>query len=105
MQLLRRAFSTTPSASPASGKFFKVKLFRGFIGLPDKYKEWARTLGLRKRGQTNYVPVMPVTMGAIIKMKELLKVDLVDERPEHNNPVYPKGYQVVDSYIKNTGKQ
>ena len=54
---------------------------------------------MRKRGQTSYVPVQPETMGAIIKMKELLKVDLADGKPVHANPVYPKGYEVVHSYI------
>lgn len=92
--------SAATFATEASKKFFKVKLYRGFIGLPEKYREWARTLGLRKRGQTNYVPVMPETMGAIIKLKELLKVDLVDEKPDYINPVYPKGYEVIDNYLE-----
>lgn len=106
-RLLRRSISsvaqpTVPvklEPTEASKKFFKVKLYRGFIGLPDKYREWAHTLGLKKRGQTSYVPVMPKTMGAIIKLKELLKVDLVDEKPASINPVYPKGYEVVDNYL------
>lgn len=98
LSTLAPAAIATPSAS-ASARFFKIKLCRGFIGLPERYREWAKTLGLRKRGQTSYVPVQPETMGAIIKMKELLKVDLVSERPVHANPVYPKGYEVVHSYI------
>jgi ribosomal protein L30 len=85
-------------------KFFKVKLFRGFIGLPEKHREWAKNLGLRKRGETVYVPVRAETVGSILKLKELLKVDLVDEIPKAINPTYPKGYQIVSSYLNN-GKQ
>ena len=102
-RLALRPFSTQVAESAsidASKKFFKVKLCRGFIGLPDVYRKRAATLELKKRGQTSYVPVRPETMGAIIKMKELLKVELVDEKPEHANPVYPKGYQVVDNYMQ-----
>ncbi len=104
LSFVKRGLSTSipsivQSADPTTKKFFKVKLCRGFIGLPKVYKEWAKTLGLRKRGQTNYVPVMPETMGAIIKLKELLKVDLADDKPEHINPVYPEGYRVIDDYL------
>lgn len=98
-----RSFSTAVEVAPsadASKKFFKIKLCRGFIGLPEVYRKRAATLQLKKRGQTSYVPVMPETMGAIIALKELLKVDLVDEKPENINPVYPKGYQVVDDYMQ-----
>lgn len=97
-RLLSTSSSAVTSAS-TTGKFFKIKLYRGFIGLPDKYKEWARTLGLRKKGQTNHVPVMPQTMGAIIKLKELLKVEIVGEKPASNKISYPKGYEVIDDYI------
>lgn len=93
------AASSITAASETTGKYFKVKLYRGFIGLPEVYRKWASTLGLRKRGQTAYVPIMPVTMGAIIRLKELLKVDIVEEKPASINPVYPKGYKVVDDYL------
>lgn len=88
-----------PSAGP-SARFFKLKLYRGLIGLPPVYREWAKSLGLRKRGQTSYVPVLPETMGSIIKLKELLRVDLANEAPKQIKPVYPKGYSVVGSYLK-----
>lgn len=86
-------------ASETASRFFRVKLYRGFIGLPKRYREWARTLGLQKRGQTNYVPVIPETMGAILKLKELLRVDLVDEKPASTKTSYPKGYQIIDDYL------
>lgn len=92
------------SALTQSSKFFKVKLYRGLIGLPDDYKEWAKNLGLRKRGQTAYVPVRAETMGSILKLKELLKVELADEIPKNINPVYPKGYEVVGSYLNKLNK-
>lgn len=87
-----------------STKFFKLKLFRGFIGLPGKYREWAKNLGLRKRGETVYVPVRAETIGSILKLKELLKVNLVDEIPKAINPEYPKGYQIIGSYLNHGNK-
>ena len=97
--LTRRLLSSNAASKEAGQKYFKLKLYRGFIGLPEKYKEWAKTLGLMRKGQINYVPVMPETMGAIIKLKELLKVDLVDSKPESTTIAYPKGYEVVGDYL------
>lgn len=79
--------------------FLKIKLYRGFIGLPKKLRDNAKCLGLYKRFQTTYVPIIPETVGNLLKIKELVKVEYVKEKPVETKPMYPPGYQVVGNYL------
>lgn len=103
---LLRSFSTGiaqvagEAIQETKSQFFKVKLCRGFIGLPQEVRERATTLGLTRKGQIRYVPVIPETMGAILKLKELIKLELVDEIKDDKKKTYPKGYQVINSYLE-----
>lgn len=53
---------------------------RSTIGLPEVYKHTLKTLGLNKRGAVSYQQVSPAAAGMIAKVKELVKLELVDER-------------------------
>lgn len=84
----------------SAGKFLKVKLFRGFIGLPKSAQEHARCIGLTKRFQTVYLQPEPHIVGNLLKIKELVKVELVNSMPPRRiGPLYPKGYHVTSTYL------
>jgi large subunit ribosomal protein L30 len=57
--------------------FWKVTLMRSGIGLPKRRNDTLVALGLRKRFRTVYKPVNPQTAGLLLRVKELVKVDLV----------------------------
>lgn len=80
--------------------YLKVYLYRGFIGLPDAVRVHAKCLGLRKRFQTVYVRPAPAAIGNILKIKELVKVDLVAQKPPpRTTPLYPAGYAVCGTFL------
>jgi ribosomal protein L30/L7E len=84
----------------ATNKILKVKLFRGFIGLPAAAKEHARCIGLTKRFQTVYLRPAPELIGNLLKIKELVKVELVDQfPPQQAGPIYSKGYKVTGTFL------
>lgn len=83
---------------PAKG-FLKVKLMRGFIGIDKTLAKCARCIGLNKRFQTSYLPLHPLAIGNLLKLKELVRIEYVDTKPAQVNPVYPKGYKVVGSLL------
>jgi large subunit ribosomal protein L30 len=59
--------------------FWKVTLMRSGIGLPKRRNDTLTALGLRKRFRTVYKPVNPQITGLLLRVKELVKVDLVSE--------------------------
>ncbi|KAF7524685.1 hypothetical protein G7054_g11344 [Neopestalotiopsis clavispora] len=59
--------------------FFRVTLHRSAIGLPERTRGVLAALGLRKRTQTVYHPVSPQFAGMIYKVKELVKVQEVEQ--------------------------
>jgi len=59
--------------------FWKVTLMRSGIGLPKRRNDTLVALGLRKRFRTVYKPVNPQTAGLLLRVKELVKLELVDE--------------------------
>ena len=59
--------------------FWKVTLIRSGIGLPKRRNDTLFALGLRKRFRTVYKPVNPQTAGLLFRVKELIKLELVNE--------------------------
>lgn len=61
--------------------FFKVTLKRSLIGLPQKTKLTAEALGVgsKRTGRTVYKTINPSNAGLILKLKELVDVEIVDE--------------------------
>lgn len=88
------------AAAKSAGPFLKVYLYRGFIGLPKIVQSHAKCLGLRQRYQTVYITPNPKAIGNLLKIKELVKVELVETRPPpREGPMYPKGYKVMHSLL------
>ncbi|RUS33553.1 hypothetical protein BC938DRAFT_471113 [Jimgerdemannia flammicorona] len=106
---LRRFVSTSAAASAratastsdtsTSTSFYKVTLKRSTIGLASTYRAATRTLRLNRLHQTVYHPISPTAAGLILKLKELLKVEIVKRVPtreeERAERSPPKGYRVV----------
>ncbi|KAI9474328.1 hypothetical protein BDB00DRAFT_860636 [Zychaea mexicana] len=92
---MHRSFSSTASAA----KFYKVTLTRSTIGLSKDYRAAAQTLGLFRLNQTSYQPVNPSTAGLILKLKEIVRVQNVDQIPEKTAVAAinkaERGYKVV----------
>jgi large subunit ribosomal protein L30 len=82
--------------------FWKVTLIRSGIGLSPRLNRTLFALGLRKRFRTVFQPVNPRVAGQLLRVKELIKLELVDvtetkeEMREKRRP--PKGY-VVESEL------
>lgn len=90
--------NTTNSNSPPS-EYFRVKLRRGLIGLPDRFKDHTRSLGLRHTHQKVYLPICSKTMGNIIKIKELVEVRIVKGKPCSGASYWAKGYSLLRKAI------
>jgi len=59
--------------------FWKVTLIRSGIGLPKRRNLALFALGLRKRFRTVYKPINPQIAGQLFRVKELIRVEIVDE--------------------------
>jgi large subunit ribosomal protein L30 len=70
--------SFEPSSSGTMA-FFKITLRRSAIGLPQKTRGVLAALGLRKRMRTVFHPVSTEVAGQIMKVKELVAVQEVEE--------------------------
>lgn len=61
-------------------QLYKVTLRRSPIGLPQKTHRVIKALGLKKTTRSvAFKPIEPVWAGMILKAKEILKVEVVDE--------------------------
>jgi ribosomal protein L30/L7E len=78
-------------------RYYEICLRRGVLGLPKSTRHIVQSLGLHKRHQVVWRLVSPRSAGQILKIKELVHVRLVNEIPP--KPEYPKGYQVVGSFL------
>lgn len=76
-------------------EIFRVKLRRGLIGLPERYKEHVRSLGLRRTHQKSYLEINPLVIGNILKVKELVEVRKVKGRPVPGASYWAKGYSLL----------
>ncbi|CAO3687267.1 unnamed protein product [Rhizopus stolonifer] len=93
--LNRQLFS---SSTKAAAEYYKITLKRFSIGLPDDIRGASRTLGLFRLHQTTYKPVNAGNAGLILKLKEIVKVELADSIPTKAELAAKKparGYTVV----------
>ncbi len=58
--------------------FFRITLHRSAIGLPKRTRAVLEALGLRRRSQTVFQRVSPDSVGMIMKVKELVRVEEVE---------------------------
>ncbi|KAI9502724.1 hypothetical protein GGI25_004450 [Coemansia spiralis] len=90
------ASATTRNAPTANaqGKFWKITLQRSPIGLHPRTRENARALGLLRRGHSIYRPISNELAGMILRIKELVKVELVD-KVESVKTNAPNGFEII----------
>ncbi|KAJ1848053.1 hypothetical protein IWW55_000381 [Coemansia sp. RSA 2706] len=67
------------SADSTTDKLWKITLKRSPIGLHPRTRENARVLGLTRCGHVVYRQASKEMAGKILKVKELVKVELVDQ--------------------------
>ncbi|KAJ2443985.1 hypothetical protein GGF42_006456, partial [Coemansia sp. RSA 2424] len=75
----QRQVSTFVPQAPAAnqdGNFWKITLTRSTIGLHPRTRENARVLGFKRRGNVVYRPITKELAGIILKLKEIVKVEL-----------------------------
>ncbi|KAI9470055.1 MAG: hypothetical protein EXX96DRAFT_390033 [Benjaminiella poitrasii] len=97
--LNRRLFSTS---NRLAADYYKVTLKRSTIGLSKDIRATTRTLGLFRLHQTSYKPVNASNAGLILKVKEIVQVDLVNHIPtkeELKASKPPRGYTVVGNKL------
>lgn len=64
---------------PSASSYFRITLTRSAIGLPKRSSGVLRALGLKKRMTTVFYPVTPMIAGQIMRVKELISVEEVDQ--------------------------
>ena len=87
--------TSTENVVTPSKEYFRVTLKRGIIGLPAKFKEHTRSLGLRHTHQKSYLEINPQTVGNILKVKELVEVKKVKGKPIPGASYWAKGYSIL----------
>ncbi|CCK71406.1 mitochondrial 54S ribosomal protein uL30m KNAG_0G03480 [Huiozyma naganishii CBS 8797] len=60
--------------------FYKVTLARSLIGMPRATRQIVKTLGLGKRGSTVYKRATPAIAGSLLKVKELITVEVSPQK-------------------------
>lgn len=86
-------------AQQNAGKWFKVSLKKSLIGLHWKTRECAERFGLRRVGQQIYRPINGAVIGSIVKLKELVRVQIKKGLPLPNNRKHPCGFEVVGNMM------
>lgn len=59
--------------------YFRITLLRSAIGLPRRSTDVLKALGLKKRMATVFHPVSPSVAGQIMRVKELVSVQEVEQ--------------------------
>ena len=68
-----------PAVNPAKGMFYKITQLRSTIGMPPIVRKNMEALGLRRKDHVKCQRVSPSTAHRLIRVKELVKVELVAE--------------------------
>lgn len=80
LHTLSHSHPLTSIESPPTMPFFRITLLRSGIGLPTKTRGVLAALGLNRRMKTVFMPVTSDVAGQIMKVKELVDVEEVEER-------------------------
>jgi ribosomal protein L30 len=92
-----RSLQPGASATDEEKKFFQITLMRSLIGLPSKTRRSVAALGLSKRHQVVWQPFTSPVVGTLLKVKELVTVELVSDIPP-KMPT-PKGFVKLGNAI------
>lgn len=106
------ALKAAEQAASADGanqptQFYAITLKRSSIGMPQKIKDLIENdLGIKKRLRTVIYPVNPSIAGKILKIKEMVQVDLLDKLPYGAVKVSHEqlGHYVVPRRLRNGGQ-
>jgi len=79
LEQAKTLLSSTPLKHQYPFKYYEITLLRSTIGLPKSTRERVKALGLHKKGKTVYREVNPKSAGQILLLRELLRVNLVNE--------------------------
>lgn len=71
--------TTLPIHKGTMSQFYRITQLRSTIGMPPQVRKNIQALGLRKRNQVIYHKVSPSIAHTLAKVKELVKIDLVNE--------------------------
>jgi large subunit ribosomal protein L30 len=83
-------------------KRLQVTLYRGVVGLPKKVRDAARQLGFKRTHQTLWLKVSPYNVGQLVKLKELIRLKIVNEEhvPKAGYLKTPTGFHIVGNVLK-----
>ncbi|KAJ5216241.1 uncharacterized protein N7498_002648 [Penicillium cinerascens] len=88
--------------------YFRITLLRSAIGLPRRSTDVLKALGLKKRMATVFHPVSPSVAGQIMRVKELVSVQEVDQaltkQQVHLERKPDPGYYVEKSSVQERGE-
>ncbi|PVU84643.1 hypothetical protein BB559_007497 [Furculomyces boomerangus] len=85
------------SVSEQPKNLYKIKLIRSLIGVRPKARKNALAIGLKRTGNIVYHPVTNEMAGIILKIKELVHLEVVDKK-EPIRKKQPLGYEIVKEY-------
>ncbi|KAJ3029326.1 UNVERIFIED_CONTAM: hypothetical protein HDU68_012481 [Siphonaria sp. JEL0065] len=84
-------------------RFYQITLRRGLYGIEKDTKKCVNALGLHGRHEVVWRPVNANNAGLILKIRELVTVELVNEIPDiQSRPRAVKGYTKVGTALLNT---
>lgn len=79
--------------------YYRIQLYRSYIGLSKSIASTCQALGLSKTGRVVYKKVSPQIAGQVVKIKELVKVDLVESLQAQEQELLSRksdpGYRVL----------
>jgi ribosomal protein L30 len=88
--------------------YFRITLLRSAIGLPRRSTDVLKALGLKKRMATVFHPVSPSVAGQIMRVKELVSVQEVEQaltkQQVHLERKPDPGYYVEKSSVQERGE-
>ncbi|KAI8613962.1 hypothetical protein BC830DRAFT_1129725 [Chytriomyces sp. MP71] len=95
-----------PAPLPASAgsaypyRYYKITLRRGLRGIDADTRKCVLSLGLHGRHEVVWRPVCPQTAGLVLKVRELVTVELANELPqETRRPRAVKGYNKIGNSV------
>ncbi|EMG46148.1 hypothetical protein G210_3617 [Candida maltosa Xu316] len=81
--------------------FYRVTQIRSVIGMPPKTRNTMKSLGLKRRNQVVFVKVDPSTAHQLAFVKELVKVELAEEKKSRYEVNQERKFQPGFELIKN----
>ncbi|KAJ6127273.1 hypothetical protein N7523_002885 [Penicillium sp. IBT 18751x] len=88
--------------------YFRITLLRSAIGLPRRSTDVLKALGLKKRMATVFHPVSPSVAGQIMRVKELVSVQEVEQaltkQQVHLERKPDPGYYIEKSCVEERGE-